>query len=286
MNQGKRNARREEGLPREVSHHDRILASREKKRWLFELGCRFPKNEDRLGLELGEVIDSVRVSFVFHGIKFFLWARRSFDALRDRLQQLSEAFVLVVKLGVNDEIGTIRLFKPGVLTCEILYLSRVDFGIKSLGISLCAGLVGGTYIDFEKVVISENGASQRTQLVVRGDKRRDRHDPGLGKQLGDLGNSPDILETVLVGEAEILIQTRSDIVPIEDFHEIPLLVEATLEEIGEGRFPGARQTIHPDDNSSLRKERLLGLSGQHLVEDGINMIEIRTHQKQNSRSGA
>ena len=59
MDKREGNAGRVKGLAGEVSHDDRIFAAGKQQGRLFELGCGFAKNEDRLRFQLSEVVDSV-----------------------------------------------------------------------------------------------------------------------------------------------------------------------------------------------------------------------------------
>jgi len=47
------------------------------------------------------------------------------------------------------------------------------------------------------------------------DEAGETHNATVCKQLGDLGDTSDVLLTVLVGEAEVLVEAVSHVVPIE-----------------------------------------------------------------------
>src|SRR6267142_1528911 len=114
-------------------------------------------------------------------------------------------------------------------------------GIKPLWIAPDAFLERSVNEDLEK----GGGCSQFTYHLPFGAKWRDEranHDqPRLGHQLGDFADAPDVFNPVSIGETEIAIEPVSYIVAVEQ-HRVPAGgQQLLLDEIGDCRFPGARQ---------------------------------------------
>lgn len=192
-------------------------------------------------------------------------------------EQSGEAFLLVKGFGVDDEIGTLRLFKGGIPAGELFHLSRRDFGVEPLRVPGGTSLEGGLHINFEKISVADHFAGEASQRVIRRDEGGDHNDPALGEELRHFGNTADVLKAVFIGKAEVAVQSAADVIPVKYFDETSFFVEAALEEIRERAFARSTQPVHPDNGSGLAKERFLRGAGKHLVKDGIKVIEVRAH---------
>lgn len=179
--------------------------------------------------------------------------------------------------GVDDEIGPVGLFESGVFSGELLYLACLHFRVKPFGIAFGAGFEGGFYVDFEEVFVADDIAGELSELVVRGNERGYYDGPGFSEELGDFGNAPDVFESVLVGESEILIESAADVVAVENFDEAAVGVELTLKQVGEGALTGPAETIHPNDAAALPQQFLLCFTGKHFVEDGVDVVQMGAH---------
>ena len=52
-------------------------------------------------------------------------------------------------------------------------------------------------------------------IFERGDERAEGDDSGVCEELSDLGHPPDVLRSVLLREAEVLVQPRPHVVAVE-----------------------------------------------------------------------
>ena len=64
--------------------------------------------------------------------------------------------------------------------------------------------------------------------------------PGIGHQLGDLADATDVLDAVGFGEAEVLVEAVTHIVAVEHQRMHAARMQAGLDQVGDGRFAGAR----------------------------------------------
>ena len=85
-----------------------------------------------------------------------------------------------------------------------------------------------------------------TYLAEGGDEGDKADDSGIGEELGDLSDSADVLLSVGKGESEILVESVSDVVTVEDVCGDTLGDKVLLELHGDGGFTGSGETGEPD----------------------------------------
>ena len=66
-----------------------------------------------------------------------------------------------------------------------------------------------------KLFVFSRTVSYASYLCIGTDKSSDTHDATIGKQLGDLGYTSDILFSVFLGEAQILVEPRTNVVSVQ-----------------------------------------------------------------------
>lgn len=81
-----------------------------------------------------------------------------------------------------------------------------------------------------------------TDLGVRTDEWGQADNTTIGKQLGDLTHTTDVLFTILRGEAEVLVQTGTHVVPIQTVRRNTVEAEVLLQGKTDGGFTSTRQT--------------------------------------------
>ena len=86
--------------------------------------------------------------------------------------------------------------------------------------------------------------------------KRAQHDqPGIDEELRDLAHAADVLDAVLVGEAEVAVQPVAEVVAIERVGVPPFRVQRLLHQLGDGGLAGARQAGEPQHHRLLVVER-------------------------------
>ena len=90
----------------------------------------------------------------------------------------------------------------------------------------------------------------------------------------DFGNAADVLQTVVIIEAEIGIEAAAEIVAIKNDGEATLLVEHTLGGVGDGGFPGAGQPAEPHHGAPLAEKVFLILAMKEAVELRVDVHEV------------
>lgn len=73
----------------------------------------------------------------------------------------------------------------------------------------------------------------------------------VGKQLGDLADSADVLDAVLVGEAEVLVEAEADVVAVKAVGGQTEVQQVLLEGGRDGRLARRRQASEPEGEALL-----------------------------------
>ena len=136
-----------------------------------------------------------------------------------------EAGILVGGLSVDDKVGVVRLLEPGIAAGELLHFAGLHLGVEPFGIAGGAGFEGGLHVDFEEIRVADDFSGEAAEFVVRRDERGNHDDAAIGEEFRHFGDASDVLETVFVGEAEVLVQARAHVVAVEDFDEMAFVME-------------------------------------------------------------
>lgn len=97
--------------------------------------------------------------------------------------------------------------------------------------------------------------------------RRRRRGEGVG--CAYLSNATDVLVPVLLGEAEILVQTEAHIVAVQAVACKALLEQVLLQRSRNGRLSGRRQAGEPDGGALLLAELVALLAGETRVPGDV-----------------
>lgn len=159
-------------------------------------------------------------------------------------------------LGIEDEVGLLRFFEAAVLAGELLHLTGGSFGVEPLRIAGFAGGVVCLHVDLDKI-LAENTAGEISQMAHGGDQRA-KHDHAVVREdFGQLGGAPNVLEAIFVAEAEVAVETRTEVVAIKPDHEPALVVENVLQGVGDRRLARTRKAAEPEDAAFLLQKGLL-----------------------------
>ncbi|MEW5304455.1 MAG: hypothetical protein WDW36_007065 [Sanguina aurantia] len=99
---------------------------------------------------------------------------------------------------------------------------------------------------------------RRASLAAIRRNGADQHDQArIDHQVGNFGNAPDILDPVLRCEAEILVDAVTDVVAVQQIRVIAEHVQATFDQVGDGRLTRARQSGEPRKIASGKFQGLM-----------------------------
>ena len=139
-------------------------------------------------------------------------------------------------------------------TGEVLDDTVTSLFVETLDISSLANFEGGGDVALEEVEagLGVNLSSEVSVLGVWGDEGDEADLTGEGEELGDLSDTADVLGSVLSREAEVLVESLSDDIAIED-EALSVVtnedIDLLLEGLGEGGLTGTGQTSEPVGSS-------------------------------------
>lgn len=94
-----------------------------------------------------------------------------------------------------------------------------------------------------------------TVRKVGRDERGDGNGGAVGEELGDLRDPTDVLVAVLLGEAEVLVESEADVVTVETVGvDAPVSEELVFKLDGNGRFARGGETGEPNCEAALVAE--------------------------------
>jgi hypothetical protein len=146
--------------------------------------------------------------------------------------------------------GLVRVRNAG----EVLDDTLSGLLIKTLHVAGFADFEGSANVDFSEVETSilVDLTGEVSARRVGGNEGNKDDLAGHREQLGDLGNAADVLGSVLVREAEALVEARADHVTIEDEDLLVVTnqgVNLGLEANRECGLSGTRETSEPVSGS-------------------------------------
>ena len=98
------------------------------------------------------------------------------------------------------------------------------------------------------------GASLVSVRAVRRDERGDGDGGAVGKELGYFADSADVFVAVLLGEAEVLVQSESYVVAVKTVRGDAQVQEVLLESYCHGGLAGGGETGEPEGQAALLAE--------------------------------
>jgi hypothetical protein len=193
------------------------------------------------------------------------------DSRQDGFDELDGGVLYSELFGIECEVGALGGLEGAVLAGEVCDLSTGRLGVETFDVALFAGFVGGFYVGFEEVLFADDAACEVAEFAARGDGGDEDDDAVLDENLSEFGDSADIFQAILVGEAEVRIEAGAQVVAVEDDCETALLMEDTLCGVGDGGFPRAGKSAHPDGEASLVQESFLVEAVEEAVEFSMDI---------------
>lgn len=185
------------------------------------------------------------------------------------LDDLGDASVDAVFAGLDDALGVEWWFIGRVDSGESLNDSSSSLLVKALDVSVLADREGSVNVTLNKgeFRVLVNSPGEVSVLAEGGDEGDKADDSGIGEELGDLSDSADVLLSVGKRESEILVESVSDVVTVEDVCGDTLGDKVLLELHGDGGFTGSGETGEPDSAAveATCSEGLGSLVSVHLV---------------------
>lgn len=164
---------------------------------------------------------------------------------------LGDASLDAVFARFDDTLGVKWWFIWRVDSGESLNDSSSSLLVKTLDVSVLADREWSVNVTLNKgefrVLVNRSG--EVSILAEGGNEGNEADNTGIGKELGDLSDSADVFLSVGKGESEILVESMSDVVTVEDVCGDTLGDKMLLELHGDGRFTGSGETSEPDSTA-------------------------------------
>lgn len=190
----------------------------------------------------------------------------------DQLQQPAHGLLHAQYGGIQGQVRTLRRLERGGNPGKLLDLAFPGLGIQAFHVTALALGERRTYVNLQEIRFTDDSGRHLSQLVVRADKSRYGYNTRIDKQFTNLGDPAYILHPVLRREPEIIVDTTTDIIPVEDAAKQSPFMQLTLQGDSDRAFPLATQTREPHHHSPLPQKRLFILTTQHTVENRIDII--------------
>jgi hypothetical protein len=129
---------------------------------------------------------------------------------------------------------------------------------------------GGVDEDLDELAVVEDLAGQAALGAERRDEGGQHDQAGVDHQLGDLGDPADVLDPVLLGEAEVAVEAVPDIVAVQQIGVAAQGVQALFDQVGDGRLARPRQARQPHHPAALALEG--GARG--LADVGVLPVDV------------
>ena len=109
--------------------------------------------------------------------------------------------------------------------------------------------------------------------AVRADDGHERHDAGIGQQLGDVGDAPDVLGSIGGREAEVDVQPVADVVAVEQVGGTARRDQRRLDGRGDGRLARTREAGEPDGGAPAGPG---GTAHRSVLPDDVALVHGRS----------
>lgn len=174
--------------------------------------------------------------------------------------------------GIDVDLGLGWRLVRGRDAREFLDLTRSGLLVQSLGVSLLALLDACIDKDFDKgqrwLVLGVQLACQVSVCRVGRDERGDCQRGAGTEERGHLGDPSNVLLAVLGAEAEVLVESKSDVVAVETKGRLVLVEQVLFQCRRNGRLARGRQARQPDGGALLLEQRAALVVGDDALVEG------------------
>src|SRR5215472_10535749 len=160
--------------------------------------------------------------------------------------------LLGAELGrVDADLGMLRRLVRGVDAGEVLELPAAGLAIEPLDVAAFGH--GERRVDehLEELPRLEQGAGHAPLGAERRDERYQYDEPRIDHEARDLRHAADVLDAILRGEPQILVETVAHVVAVEEVSMAAERRQLLLDAIRDGRLAGAREPREPQHAGPL-----------------------------------
>lgn len=190
---------------------------------------------------------------------------------------VDDAFLDTLLVGLDSDLGGFGGLVRGADTGEVRNLTGTGLLVETLGVTLLGDLDGDVDEDLDEgdgflITAGRGGVDVTGDLAVSlegGDEGSEGDGRRVGKELGNFADAADVLNAVLVAEAQVLVQAETDIVAIETVGSQAQVQEVLLQGGSNGRLARSGQTSEPEGEALLLAELGAILARQRRVPNNV-----------------
>ena len=157
-------------------------------------------------------------------------------------------------------------------SCKILNFPFPCLRIQSFHITFLTFLQRSTNENLQEIILTNNVCSHFANIIIRADKCSNRNDTTIQKQLRHFRYATDIFHPVRFGESQVIINSTTDIIPIQDTAKQSTLMKFTFQCDGNRALSGTTQSGKPDHHTVLPQKLFFVLPRHHAVKYRIYMV--------------
>lgn len=193
------------------------------------------------------------------------------------LDNLCNTLLDRVLVGLDSDLSLLGLLVRSRDTSEILDLASASLLVETLGVTLLSNLERHVNVDLDEgdgllAALGSLFVKITGDLAIRsvgGDEGGDGDGGGVSKELGDLGDTANVLVAVGLRETKILVKTETDVVAVEAVGGDTKVKEMLLESSGNGGLARGRKTGQPDGETALAAGLIALLARQGRVPGDV-----------------
>jgi hypothetical protein len=179
--------------------------------------------------------------------------------LVEPLNNLSNTLLDRVLVGLDGDLSLLGLLVRSRDTSEILDLASASLLVETLGVTLLSNLERHVNVDLNEgdglvTALGSLFVKITGNLAIRSvgrDEGGDGDGGGVSEELGNLGDTANVLVAVGLGESKVLVKAETDVVAVETVGGDAKVKEMLLESSGNGGLARGRETGQPDGKTAL-----------------------------------
>lgn len=165
-------------------------------------------------------------------------------------------------MGADGDLGVLGGLVGAADAGELLDLAGARLLVQALGVALLGDGDGDVDVDLDEgdgvVAVGVGGGVQVARELAVGAEGRDEGGEGdgggVGEELGDLADAPDVLVAVPLAEAQVLVQPEPHVVAVEAVGREAEVQKVLLQRGGDGGFAGRAEAGEPEGEAALAPE--------------------------------
>ena len=138
--------------------------------------------------------------------------------------------------------------------CKLLDGSPAGFFVKTLYVPLFAGLNGTFHVDLNKFTVLDEMSYEGPVPLVGRNKGSEHNDPCVDEKFCHFPDPPDVFFPFFSREPQVSVQSRSDIISIENIGSYILSKKVFFQPMSERRLAGTRKPCKPENERRVPVE--------------------------------